>query len=157
MGQFSWLDCRTEEQVVDDKKRNVYVLIPKDFGGGHILEECYDGYGRFGGQDIYDLVADWNKQMIPEIIRRIRKRTWVCNASERDIKNLENFYHGKDIDCDKRWLGIIMACYDKDNFALEYPIKITHTEWATYEDFGPSKSDPDQGWECDADDDEYYG
>lgn len=37
MGQFSWLDCETKEQIIDNKRRNVYVLIPKEFGGGHIL------------------------------------------------------------------------------------------------------------------------
>ena len=66
MGQFSWLDCITEEQIVDDKHRNVYVLIPKEFGGGHIVEHCYDGYGHFGGEDIFDLVAYWNRDILSE-------------------------------------------------------------------------------------------
>lgn len=61
MGQFSWLDCKTQEQVLDDVCRDVYVLVPKEFGGGHIKETCYDGYGRFGGRDVYALVAQWNK------------------------------------------------------------------------------------------------
>jgi hypothetical protein len=39
-----------------------------------------------------------------------------------------------------------MACYDEDNFALEYPIKIT-SRVTEYEWAFPSKTDPDQGWE----------
>ena len=64
MGQFSWLDCVTGEQIIDNKRKSVYVLVPKEFGGGHIKEGVYDGYGHFGGHDIYELVADWNKEYI---------------------------------------------------------------------------------------------
>lgn len=118
MGQFSWLDCKTEEQIVDDKVRDVYVLVPKEFGGGHIVEHCYGGYGRFGGRDIYALVANWN-------------------CPNKCVNNDE-------ID---RMVGIDIACYDVDNARLKYPIKITHDENAVYEDCEPSLSDPDQGWE----------
>lgn len=67
MGQFSWLDCVTGEQIFDDYERDSYVLVPREFRdtyGVAITEDCYDGYGRFGGYDIYDLVADWNKKYI---------------------------------------------------------------------------------------------
>lgn len=60
MGQFSWLDCITNEQIIDNRQRDVFVLVPAAFGGGHIHEWCYDGYGNFGGHDIYALVANWN-------------------------------------------------------------------------------------------------
>ena len=119
MGQFSWLDCKTKEQVVDNKLRDVYVLVPKEFGGGHLLERRYNGYGIFGGRDIYALVAEWNR---PEL----------CIGNE-----------DKD-----REVGINIACYDKDNAKLKYPIKITHDANAVYEECGPSLSDPNQGWPC---------
>ena len=61
MGCFSWLDCETNEQIKMAKVRDVFVLVPRDFGGGSIKEISYDGYGNFGGCDIYELVADWNK------------------------------------------------------------------------------------------------
>lgn len=57
MGQFSWLDCKTGEQILDNVRRDVYVLLPD---GGHIKETCYDGYGNFGGRDAYALLAWWN-------------------------------------------------------------------------------------------------
>ena len=80
MGQFSWLDCDRENEghraILDNVADDVYVLVPKEFGGGHILETEYDGYGNFGGYDIYDLVADWNKEYITSdaIKKPVRER-----------------------------------------------------------------------------------
>lgn len=152
MGQFSWLDCVTKEQILDGVCRNSYLLVPKQFGGGHIKETCYDGYGRFGEFDVYDLVLDWNKDMIPEVCRRIKNGTWKASRSENDIKDLMAYYETGEItkfgNClgEKRHLGITLACYDEDNMSLEYPIKITHDPNVAYEDCDYSPSDPHQGW-----------
>lgn len=156
MGQFSWIYADTDKQVVDGKYKNTYLLVPKPFQdkyGKSILERRYNGYGDFGKYDIYDLVAEWNKEMIPEIVRRIKKGNWKCSTDDNDILNLQNYYEGKPITCELRWLGILMACYDEDNFALEYPIKITEEEM-DYEKCKPSLSDPNQGWEYYDEDDE---
>ena len=56
MGQFSWLDCVTGKPILNDVERTSYVLVPQEFGGGHIEEECYDGYGNF---DFYDILSIW--------------------------------------------------------------------------------------------------
>lgn len=61
MGLFSWLDCCDNSQISCREIRDVYVLVPVLKGGGHILEKAYNGYGDFGGYDIYDLVAQWNR------------------------------------------------------------------------------------------------
>ena len=170
MGQFSWLDCITEEQIVDDKTRDVYVLIPKEFGGGHIKETCYDGYGNFGGYDIYDLVAEWNREILsrnPNFILphqvqkdfhgfsndsgKVKLSYWYKHYSNLNLTKEEvvekikqdsntNYFEWRDI-------GISIACYDEDNEALPFPIKITHDRYASYELCPPSKSDPNQGWE----------
>ena len=156
MGQFSWIYSDTNEQLIDNRKADTYLLVPKPFQekyGKAIYESCYAGYGRFGRYDVYDLIPEWNKEMIPEIIRRIKDGNWKCNTSENDITNLQNYYEGKPITCELRWLGIVMACYDEDNFALEYPIKITTNEME-YENARPSESDPNQGWESYDDDEE---
>ncbi len=88
MGQFSWIYSDTEKQVVDNKTADTYLLVPKPFQekyGKSIYESCYDGYGRFGKYDVYALIAEWNKGMIPEIIRRIKNGNWKCSTGEKDI------------------------------------------------------------------------
>lgn len=149
MGQFSWIYSDTNKQVVDCKEADTYLLVPKPFQdkyGKAIYESCYDGYGIFGDYDVYELIPEWNVDMIPEIIRRIENGNWHCKTDNGDIANLTSYYEGEEIDCELRWLGIIMACYDDDNAALDYPIKIT-TRKMEYEDVTPSLRDPNQGWE----------
>ncbi len=158
MGQFSWIYSDTHKQLIDNKEADTYLLVPKPFQkkyGKAIYESCYGGYGHFGYYDVYDLIPEWNKNMIPEIIRRIKNGNWHCSTNENDVANLQAYYEGKEIACELRWLGIVMACYDEDNAALKYPIKITTRE-IEYEEVVPSLSDPNQGWESDDDEDEEW-
>lgn len=58
--------------------------MPKPFQekyGKAIYEYCYDGYGNFDIYDVYELIAEWNKEMIPEIINRAKNGTWHCMNS----------------------------------------------------------------------------
>ena len=165
MGQFSWLDCVSGKQIVDDKVKDVYVLIPKEFGGGHIVEHCYDGYGHFGRHDIFDLVADWNRKDLSE------NSNFVLPYSNEQIKNKDWYEFYADLNLTReevvektkeksnrffewRYIGIALSCYDEDNEALSYPIKITYDETAKYEWNAPSDSDPNQGWEIEENYDE---
>jgi len=159
MGQFSWLDCIDGSQILDDVMVDVYVLVPEEFGGGHIKETYYDGYGHFGGYDVYDLVADWNRKYLsehpehefPHAKERISDKGWyeayadLAKTREDVLKKVEeeNFMPW----CvEWRTVGIEIACYDKDNASLPFPIKITHNPNAVYEKCEPSKGDPNQGW-----------
>ena len=187
MGQFSWLDCVSGKQIVDDKVKDVYVLIPKEFGGGHIVEHCYDGYGHFGRHDIFDLVATWNRKALADkpnfifpyavdrakyisenykwdseyserIDIQLRNKSWYEAYSNLELTdeevvkvNKEKFGNWRS---EWRSIGIDLACYDEDNEALPFPIKITYDEHACYELCLPSKSDPNQGWEYEEDEDE---
>ena len=165
MGQFSWLDCKTKQQIIDDKRKDVFVLVPKEFGGGHIKETCYDGYGHFGGYDIFDLVADWNRKDLSE------NSNFIFPYSNEQIKNKDwyEFYANPNLTKEEvvektkeksnrffewRYIGIALSCYDEDNEALPFPIKITYDKHACYELCLPSKSDPNQGWEYEEDEDE---
>lgn len=172
MGQFSWLDCIDETQIVDNKHADVYVLVPKEFGGGHIHETYYDGYGNFGGHDIYDLIAEWNREklshhMLKDVLTKSWSEGWDGSyiiGLKHQIKSVERLmdYRNGELseremkekygDDWKRIIGIDIGCYDDQNAALPYPIKITHDPNAVYEDCSPSLSDPDQGWETDYDD-----
>lgn len=67
MGQFSWIYSDTNKQVIDNKRADSYLLVPKAFQqkyGKSIYERCYDGYGHFGGHDVYELVAEWNREFL---------------------------------------------------------------------------------------------
>lgn len=114
MGFFSWLTCDTKKSISNIYSNrgtfSVYVLIPKEFGGGHIREDEYEGYGVFGGKDVYALVALWN-----------------IGTYDRD-------------------LGVDIACYDRQNARLKYPIKIAESPDAVYENEEPSVHCPEQGY-----------
>lgn len=153
MGQFSWIYSDTQKQLVDGKRADTYLLVPPPFQekyGKAIYEPCYDGYGRFGGYDVYELIPFWNREMIPEMIERIKSGHWA-GGSALDISTLEDFFEDEDFEPhdalrDLRWIGIVMACYDEDNAALKCPIKIT-TKPMEYDNVTPSLRDPNQGWE----------
>ena len=150
MGNFSWLDCdsvkENNRQIVNDKCEKVYLLIPKEFGGGYILESQYGGYGEFGGKDVYDLVIDWNIKDITNILQN--KDNFKCEWVKEYEEEFIHLSKGEPLSdgVDKRTLGIAIACYDEDNAKLKYPIKVTHREDLIYEDANFSLSDPNQGW-----------
>ena len=189
MGCFSWLDCKTKKQIKIGG--TAIVLIPKEFGGKYYKDDCYDGYGRVNGYDVYDLVAIWNKGFISEknlmpepplekfgglygfekqslreqgyseeeIEKRDRAERQkyydqAMKRRKRDIKMLKDFNSGKSDEYLRdaygddylRNIGINVACYDKQNAALKYPIKLSHRTTDVYEECGPSLSDPDQGF-----------
>lgn len=64
MGFFSFKTADTDRSIPNihsnKKTFTVHVLIPKEFGGGYITEEQYQGYGIFGGKDIYELLFEFN-------------------------------------------------------------------------------------------------
>ena len=74
MGYYTWTDAIRKPRYIkedydyassDKIKYNSFakVVCPDDT---EIIENNYDGYGIFGGYDIYELVADWNKPYITE-------------------------------------------------------------------------------------------
>lgn len=177
MGQFSWIYSDTNEQLLDDRKADTYLLVPKPFQreyGKAIYESCYDGYGNFGKYDVYDLVALWNRDYLPNETRVLsrpeRKRyvddDWYNRAMKmyentlKMHKDFENYTPDTEMkqkygDEYLRKIGINIACYDEDNEKLKYPIKIT-TKEMDYDEVKPSKSDPNQGWLCyDSDDEDW--
>lgn len=122
---------------------------------GTLVEESeYEGYGMFGGRDVYELVVDWNKERLAEIIRSSALETHAWNrgimtaiadayaagddgalhaAVEKAAEDAPYMRTGW-----KRSLGIYISCGQK-NAALPYPIKIVDRPVKTpYERLRPS-------------------
>ena len=173
MGQFSWIYADTDKAMIDGKYKDSYLLIPPNFQdkyGKFITEHCYEGYGEFNGKDVYELVAEFNRDFIPKVLELAEKGEWhsIGKGTLEEIKN-NNYYkelvlyynegnkgadEGYEFNSLARLVGISLACYDEDNVRLLYPIKIT-SEPYNYNAVGYSKSDPNQGW-YDEEENEWY-
>jgi hypothetical protein len=60
MGFFSWKTSDTQKTIwnkYSGKCKPVYLLMPD---GNHIYEPAYEGYGVFGGIDVFVLLAEKN-------------------------------------------------------------------------------------------------
>ena len=114
------------------------VVCPNDT---HIIEEHYDGYGNFAGNDIYDLVVDWNKPYLEKIFESIERREgskhWgamlkpvaiaYMNDDKKALKTAIAFVAKEQPYLKEDWkrnIGITIACDDDCMRALPFPIKI---------------------------------
>ena len=164
MGQFSWMYADSNNKTALKVGGKVYVPCPDETV---IYEKYYGGYGIFNDYDIYDLVADWNQNNISsENIRKPLREQWgnteedeawfklaikrYNNACQRIIdftegktsKYMEATY-GREW---KRSIGIDIACYDEENAALKFSIKICKNKPVSYDALPASNSDSNQGW-----------
>lgn len=171
MGCFSWLFADTDNTQNLRTDRAGYIACPD---GTFIHEPCYEGYGEFNGQDVYELVVRWNRAFIaenpdfllPHIHRfyngsvkqyRLKDFRWypviadlsipfeqLRDALDKHLREPVSLY--RPYSAELRGVGIDIACYNEDNAALPYPIKITRKmRGVHYEDLPASKNDPEQG------------
>lgn len=54
---FSWYTQDTGDRIIAEKP---FRVVMTDNKGGKYVEECYEGYGVFGGKDYYELLAEMN-------------------------------------------------------------------------------------------------
>jgi hypothetical protein len=57
MGQFSWFTQDTHKRIMNEKPMRV---VMTDNKGRQYIENCYQGYGVFGGKDFYELLSEMN-------------------------------------------------------------------------------------------------
>ena len=121
MGFFSWKTSDTKKSISNIYSVRgafpVYVLCPD---GGIIEEKVYEGYGDFGGRDIYALLAEWNA---PE----------ECYDEDGYIMPDEVI----------RDIGIKLEFSDQK---LKYPIKIVEDPTLNYDEVEPSEHCEHQGF-----------
>lgn len=120
MGMFSWYTQDTNHRIVNGEP---FRVVMTDNKGNQYIEECYEGYGEFGGKDYYELLAE-------------------MNGYTHDIVAYENGYP-----ITKRDKGIELA-FDGDptgrNPNVLHP---SITESGEYFDGIAPESDPNQGFE----------
>lgn len=124
MGFFSLKTSDTDRSISNTYSNRgtftVYLLTPF---GAKIKEDDYEGYGMFGGYDVYHLLALWNcREECEEKIKTINK---------------------EDITDELRNIGIDLAFSDNP---VKYPIKIVENSNLNYEDVSESKDCPSQGY-----------
>ena len=161
MGCFSWRFADMNNKRRLKIGRAAYVICPD---GSILYEPCYNGYGDFAGKDIYDSVADWNREFLsqnPDFVirstgRKVSSYSWYLYYSNLEFSSREIerrlSEHGIWYICtDYRDIGISIACEDENNAALPYPIKICQSKpigtVAYYQELPASEGDPYQG--CD--------
>ena len=61
MGFFSWNTMDTDNSIANEhSNRKTFRVQMMDNKGNVWTEDSYDGYGRFGGKDFYELLAEMN-------------------------------------------------------------------------------------------------
>lgn len=140
MGSFSWLKADEDEIINVPYGYKFKFLIPKEFGGGSVIDE-YQDYGYLGKKedctpkyDMYELLAFWNSESL-----------------EGKLKFDGHFPVMKEIDTYTNYnrnIGIGIGCYDKQIDLLKYPLKLVSVNFTgTYEEcLGKSYGDPHQGF-----------
>lgn len=170
MGLHSFTYCDAPgERMECGVFRKSYLLIPKEFGGGHVVEYCYKGYSNMGGYDVFEKLAEWNRSWVGKEISLdsllikpernqyssdlrgevLYNRAYGSYKAERKMildfskgrsdSYMRNFY-GDDY---LRDIGILL--FEK-NEELKYPLKIALYSKSNFESVTDcSKGDPLQG------------
>jgi hypothetical protein len=138
MGLFSWITADTERSICCEysgrRQFPVYMLSPD---GNHIREDTYEGYGIFGGVDVY---IHWMKCNHPEKCEGITNED-LGGETERGQAIRNEFFashwddHLKD-----------------DPEVNKYPLKFTESPSAVYEHTLESEMCPNQGYFYDEED-----
>ncbi len=171
MGQFSWMYADTNNKEALLEGGEAFLVLPN---GEYLHETDYDDYGNFDGQDVYELVAEWNRAYLAEHPEyeipehggipmpdgtfkkfpdvRVDKYGWY--KAYADLTKTKEEVE-LETDMPFRNIGIDIACYDDQNAKLPYPIKVCKYVPHRPEELPASEGDPNQGWgEPDEEEDE---
>lgn len=140
MGQFSWFTQDTNVRIQNGKQFKVCMTDNK---GRKFWEECYEGYGVFGGKDYFELMAEMNGYEVVVIEEDDKLEFAVYFNGTQD----GNLYDDPDKAFEYlRDKGLKMA-FDGNPYGMSEKWKhpsITENGW--YCDGQPAAVDPDQGF-----------
>ena len=144
MGMFSWLTADTEESVLhiasgaQEPSRPVYFLLPN--GQPPICEPDYQGQGEFFYVDAFEWLARVN---LPELgIDKDR----LTHLKQEELRQIGIVLHYREDNTDE-----VLMQYGLDDLipfdeTLPYPIKLSYSADAVYEDLPASNPCPNQGY-----------
>lgn len=152
MGSFSWYTADTLKSIRACNPFKVYVITPDNT---MLAEPAYDGYGHFAGYDIYELVADWNRAYFashPDDMlylgdgkySAVGSMPWYPYYADLSLTPADIVARYKanmnNTSFEYRFIGIDLACYDRGNMSIPYPIKIVQKKkkGLKYDDVRPS-------------------
>ena len=163
MGYFTWTDAAKEPRR---KRDGTIFQTDKIAYGGYakvvcpdntaIEEQSYEGYGIFNGQDVYELVVDWNKDALGQIFDELTKikawgyqlapvaKAYQENGSEAAHAAAEQLSMEYLYNVSEDWkhdVGIAIATAKIDRKPIcPFPIKITkNRRKVKYENLVPSE------------------
>ena len=107
MGFFSWKTSDTGRSIPNHYSgREVFTVHMITEDGRVFTEESYDGYGRFGGKDIYELIAELNG-LCPNGDTNQKRSAAIDLLFKTSITNGEiTFEEGKDF---IRWDDLLVG------------------------------------------------
>ena len=170
MGCYSWKFGNTKNRSRLVCGNAAYLLIPEKFGGGHYFEPHYDGYGQFAGKDVFELIADWNREVLSEypgwllegnvdeqrmdpkhiLPVTVSGFSWYKDyadlllSREQVVENNQDNEMFKAFGFEWRSIGIELTTLDRNNDSLPFPIKVSSVPMP-YEACRASHMDPRQG------------
>lgn len=144
MKEWLWRYADTKNSMEIGLKKESFLLVPKEFQykyGPVIGEPCYKGDGWFRRYEIFTLIAEWNREYIPEMIKDIEAGIHKWPVNKKEETELMKFFRKEPSDFPLSLYGQIMAGFDEDNWKLKYPIKIVefYSPYVHYEDVKPSE------------------
>lgn len=186
MGFFSWKTCDTDESIPaagsGRPMKPVYLLQPN--GQPPVKEECYEGYGVFGGLDTFSWLVNTNAAALGIDLSKLDDDDVRSLGISLDVGHV-----CKDIKTGEIWsvfqdaTSLVGGRYFAGNYAqvipelgasasdlmasgrfksvdikeivdLKYPLKFSFNPKAAYEDLPASEICPDQGFFYEDDKDE---
>jgi hypothetical protein len=145
-GQFSWLTHDRGEQIGSERENTIDVWM-FDNQGNMWYEKSYDGYGKFGNMDYYDLVAKMNGYSEEDLDIKVGKR----NKIYRELREIGIALAFNELETRDRDGKVLFPALMSDPKGFNYK-RHDFTEEAPH--------DPNQSWyqepEYDDEDEDYY-
>ena len=118
-------------------------------------ETCYFGYGFIAGYEVYELVAEWNRPYLEEILKAIQEKDGKYFVTDKilaigtawqngDQKTINQLLAEEEDNCLtplkewKRTIGIAIV-HANNAKKIRYPLKIVSSKKKKYEELPASK------------------